>query len=188
MDGKYRISESEGIYFITFATIGWVDVFTRQRYRDIIIDSLNFCVEKKGFEIYSWVIMSNHVHMVCKSKTGNLSGIIRDFKGFTAKQILKSIMTEPESRREWMLTIFSIAGRNSSTNKYFQLWRHDNHAIEVYSNSVIDQKIDYIHSNPVRSGIVAQPEEYLYSSAIDYCGGKGLVKVEVMERSGYERI
>lgn len=188
MDGKYSISEPEGIYFLSFSTIGWVDVFTRKSYRDIVVDSLNFCIKNKGFVVYSWVIMSNHVHLVCKSKTGNLSGTIRDFKGFTAKQILKSIANDPESRREWMLTIFGMAGRNNASNKYFQLWRHDNHAIEVYSNLVIDQKIDYIHNNPVEAGIVSKPEDYLYSSACDYCEMKGLVDVEIMERSGVERI
>ncbi len=188
MDGKYSISEPHGIYFLSFATVGWVDVFTRQRYRDIVIDSLNFCVKNKGFIIYSWVIMSNHVHLVCKSKTGNLSGVIRDFKSFTAKQILKSIEQESESRREWMLTIFNIAGRNNSRNKYYQLWRHDNHAIEVFSNTVIDQKINYIHYNPVAEGIVSKQEYYVYSSATDYCGRKGLIEIELMESSGVERI
>ncbi|MFM7023235.1 MAG: REP-associated tyrosine transposase [Flavobacteriales bacterium] len=188
MDGKYRISEPEGIYFLSFSTIGWVDVFTRIRYRDIVVDSLNFCISNKGFVVYSWVIMSNHMHLVCKSTTGNLPGTIRDFKSYTAKQILKSIMNEPESRREWMLTIFNMAGRNNINNKDFQFWRHDNHAIEVYSNAVIDQKIDYIHNNPVEAGIVAKAEDYLYSSAGDYCEIKGLVNVEIMERSGVERI
>jgi putative transposase len=188
MDGKYKISELEGIYFITFSSVGWVDVFTRKRYRDIVVDSLNFCVEKKNFVIYAWVIMSNHVHLVCKSSNENLSGTIRDFKSFTAKAILNSITNDPESRREWMLTIFNMAGRNNSRNKNFQLWRQDNHAIEVYSNSVIDQKIDYIHNNPVTEGIVEHAEDYLYSSARDYCEIQGLIKVELMERSGVEKI
>ena len=186
MNGKYSISEADGIYFLSFATVGWVDVFTRERYRTIVVDSLNYCVVKKGLVIYSWVIMSNHVHLVCRASNANLSSIIRDFKSFTAKMILKSIKEEPESRREWMLTVFRLAGSNNSRNKEYQFWRQDNHAIEVYSNFVIDQKIEYIHQNPVVEGWVANAEEYLFSSAVDYAGMKGLVQVEVMNKSVYE--
>ena len=85
-----------------------------------------------------------------------------------------------------MLKFLSIAGSNNSRNKDFQFWRQDNHAIEVYSNFVIDQKIEYIHQNPVVEGWVANAEEYLYSSAVDYTGLKGLVQLEIMERSVYE--
>ena len=109
--------------------------------------------------------MSNHVHMVCQAKEGfKLSDTIRDFKKFTAKKILQTIQIEPESRREWMLVIFGKAGSSNPNNKTYQVWRRDNHPIELYTNSVIDQKIESIHVNPVRAGIVQNPEEYIYSS------------------------
>jgi putative transposase len=186
MDGKYKISNPEGIYFISFATVGWIDVFTRKNYRDIIVDSLNFCVEKKELILYGWVIMSNHLHLVCKAKQGNLSAILRDFKAHTAKAILAEIKTNPESRKEWMLAIFKTAGAHSTKNKEYQFWRHDNHPIEVFTNEVIDQKLEYLHNNPVKAGIVSKADDYVYSSAMDYCGMKGLVKIELMEDSRFE--
>lgn len=181
MDGNYRISDPEGIYFITFAVVDWIDVFTRNIYREIFVDSLNYCIDEKGLVVYAWVLMSNHVHLVSKAEEGNLSDVIRDLKRHTSKSILKSIEEEHESRRDWMLFQFSKAGTKNSNNKFFQFWQQDNHAIEVYSNAVIDQKIDYIHDNPVRNGLVSFPEHYVYSSAIDYCEEKGLVKVMRME-------
>jgi REP element-mobilizing transposase RayT len=176
---SYRIKNEEGLNFLTFATVGWVDVFTRKVYRDILIDSLNFCTKEKGLRIFSCVIMSNHIHMVCRAQEEyKLSEIIRDFKKFTAKQIIKAIQTEAESRREWMLAVFGKAGSSNPNNKIYQVWRQDNHPIELYTNSVINQKIEYIHMNPVRAGIVANSEDYLYSSARNYSDLESVFEIE----------
>lgn len=99
--GKYRILEQQGLNYLTLTIVGWIDIFSRQRYRDIVIESLKYCQEHKGLHINAYVIMSNHVHL-----------------------------------------------------------------------------------NPVRAGIVAEPEHYLYSSAINYAGGIGLLEVELMELMG----
>jgi len=76
---KYKINDPDGIYFITFATVEWIDVFTRKDYKDILVDSLAYCQKEKGLELYSWCLMSNHVHLIARSKTGDLSGTLRDF-------------------------------------------------------------------------------------------------------------
>ena len=75
MEGKHKFSNPEGIYFITFSVIGWIDIFTRNRYREIFVESLNYCIQNKGLTVYSWVLMSNHVHLVAKAEKGNLSDI-----------------------------------------------------------------------------------------------------------------
>ncbi|MCW3808111.1 transposase, partial [Marinilabiliaceae bacterium D04] len=81
-----------------------------------------------------------------------------------------------ESRREWLLEQFEKAGLKSSNVSKYQFWRHDNKPIELWSNKVIDEKINYIHNNPVEEGIVYKPEEYIYSSARDYAGEIGLIE------------
>ena len=125
--------------------------------------------------------MSNHVHCVLSCKENELSAVIRDFKTFTSKEILKSIKTEVgESRKDWMLELFKNKGLNNKRNKDYQFWKQDNHPVELYSNYFIDQKIEYIHQNPVVSGLVEKPEEYIYSSAKNYCGEEGLLKVEYL--------
>ncbi|WP_338394563.1 transposase [Fulvitalea axinellae] len=94
---------------------------------------------------------------------------IRDLKGFTSKKIHETLHnSKTESRKEWMLRAFRYAGKKNSNNKHFQLWRQDNHPIELFTPKVVRQKIKYIHENPVKAGIVSSPEHYLYSSAIDY--------------------
>ena len=181
MSRNYKIHDKEGIHFVTFATVSWVDVFTRQVYRDILLDSIRYCQKEKGLVVYSWCIMSNHVHMIVRSERGDLSGTLRDLKKFTAKKIIEAIRQENESRREWMLAIFQKAGRENSNNKDYQFWRQDNKPIEIYSNQGMDQKLQYVHDNAVESGLVENAEDYLYSSARDYAGKKGLWEIEFLE-------
>lgn len=180
MGHKYAITDKEGVYFITFATVGWVDVFTRKSYRDVLIANLRYCQEHKGLFIYAWCIMSNHIHMVVEAKAHNLSDILRDFKSYTAKLLLTTIQQPGESRKEWMLPLFRAAGEANPNNTTYQFWQQDNHYKEVYSKVFAFQKFDYIHNNPVEAGIVDKAEEYLYSSARDYHFGKagGLLKVK----------
>ncbi|MCH7535729.1 MAG: transposase [Bacteroidetes bacterium] len=160
---SYKIKDDTALYYLTFATVEWVDIFTRKRYKDIVVDSLKYCQQKKGLQLYSWVLMSNHVHMVARAEEGfKLSEIIRDFKRYTSVQIVKSMKQETESRRDWLLKLLQDSGKVKGQNH--QLWRNDNHPIELYSNDVIDQKINYIHQNPVVEGIVRDAEDYLYSS------------------------
>jgi len=181
MSRNYKIQNKEGIYFVTFATVGWVDVFTRKLYKDILLDSIKHCQKEKGLAVYGWCVMSNHVHMIVRSGTNDLSGTLRDLKKFTAKKLITTIKQENESRREWMLKIFETAGSKNSNNKTYQFWRQDNKPIEVFSNALIDQKLAYIHNNAVEGGIVENPEDYLYSSAGDYSGTKGLLDIEFLD-------
>ena len=108
--------------------------------------------------------------MLLRSGNSNLSNTIKEFKSFTAKQILKAIDTEAESRREWILNLFEFSAKQHKRNEKYQIWTHENHAEIVYGNQFMDSKINYIHENPVRAGIVERAEEYLYSSARNYAG------------------
>jgi len=179
MSRAYKFQNTEGLYFITFATVGWTDVFTRKIYRDILLESLRYCQNKKGLELFSWCVMSNHVHLIARAKEGFLlQNIMRDMKKHTSKEILKAIQENAEeSRKDWLLYIYKNAGAYNSNNENYQFWRQDNKPIELYSPEVIAQKLDYIHNNPVEAGIVDRPEDYVYSSARDYAEDKGLLDV-----------
>jgi REP element-mobilizing transposase RayT len=170
MSTGYQIKEQEALHYLTIQIVKWIDVFTRKAYRDIVIDSLRFCQEKKGLEIYAYVIMSNHIHLLVRSNIGRLSDTIREFKSFTAKQILQAVQSNSESRRDWMLNLFEFSAKQHKRNEQYQLWTHENHAEQIYSEAFVRQKIAYIHENPVRAGIVCHSEDYLYSSARNYAG------------------
>ena len=177
MSRNYKFHNPEGIYFISFAVVNWLDVFTRNEYKDILLDSLHYCQREKGMEVFAWCIMTNHVHLIFRSSGKHPPELlIGDFKRFTSKAVLKAIKENPqESRKEFLLQQFLQAGSQTSNVKTYQFWRHDNKPIELWSNKVIDEKLDYIHNNPVEEGIVFKAEDYRYSSAIDYAGEKGLL-------------
>lgn len=182
MSRKYRFGDKTSLHFVTYATVGWIDLFTRNEYKQIITASLQHCMQHKGLDVHAWCIMTNHVHLIISSRDKPLDTIIRDHKRHTSLQLRESIATIPESRREWMLELFGRAGRENSNNGGYQIWQQHNRPIELWSRDVILQKLEYIHSNPVKAGFVEQPEDWVWSSARDYAGIggalEGLVLIE----------
>ncbi len=177
MSTGYQIKEQDKLYFVTLQVVRWIDVFSRESYRKIIVENLIHCQQHKGLEIYGWVIMTNHVHLLVRSNKEPLSGILRDFKSFTSKKILEEIQNGQESRKDWMLNLFEFAAVKHKRNSVYQFWSHENHAEYIYSNKFMRQKLEYIHENPVRAGIVQKAEDYKYSSAGDYTDEEGLIPV-----------
>jgi putative transposase len=114
--------------------------------------------------VYAWVIMTNHCHLIISSSNFSLSDIIRDFKKFTAKKILKAIEDNPsESRKKWLLWLLKKDGHG-------WFWEEGYHGVEIFTRKFMDSKINYIHLNPVRAGYVEKEEEYMYSSAGEFYG------------------
>lgn len=182
MSSQYKIRDQSKLHFVTFTVIDWIDAFIRDEYRIILIDSIKYCQANKGLEVYAYCIMTSHVHMIIgTSGTNELNAIIRDLKSFTSRHIRKAMENSNhvlESRKNWMLKRMYIAGKYNPNNKDFQFWQQNNHPIELSTNEMIDQRLEYIHLNPVASGFVDVPEAWVYSSARDYAGiAKGLVEL-----------
>lgn len=177
MSRNYKFHNPNAAYFVSFAVVEWLPIFTKKEYIDIVLNCLRFCQKNKGMEIYSWIIMPNHMHLVFQSMDGQPPELLLgDFKRFTSNAIVKAIKENPEElNREFYLARFRVSASKSSNVKHHQFWRHDNRPIELWSNHVIAQKIRYIHNNPVAGGLVNYPEDYEYSSAVDYSGQKGLL-------------
>lgn len=183
MSDRYKVRESWMPHFITTTVVGWADALSREMYKEIIIDSLKYCREHKGLWIYAWVIMSNHIHLIVSaSGNGQLPDIVRDFKKFTSRALIKAINENPqESRKQWLMNMFRFAGSGNKANDVFQFWQQDYHPIALSSDLIITQRLNYLHENPVRAGIVWEPQHYKYSSAVDYYEQKpGLLNVELL--------
>lgn len=180
MSRKYKFHNKEGLYFVSFATVYWVDVFIREQYCQILLDSLDYCRKNKGMELYCWCIMPSHVHLIFRARDSNPDTLLGRLKEYTSKEVVKCIEGNlRESRREWLLELFSRAAQVSSNVKGRQFWQHHNKPIELWSPDVIDQKMEYIHNNPVAAGFVEEPWHWRYSSAVDYCTGKkGLLEMD----------
>ena len=178
MKEGYVVRDQTLPHYITATVVDWIDIFTRQTYRDSVIESLDYCIKNKAMILYGYVIMSIHIHLIIQSEDGKLSDLIRDFKKFTAKNILDKIQAVPESREEWMLERFKLAAEKHTRNQNYQFWQYGNHAEEIYNDKFMWSKLDYIHLNPVRAGLVEKASHYIYSSASNYINDNGLLQIE----------
>lgn len=183
MSTKYKATVPGKTYFVTIVAINWVDLFTRREQRMVLVDALNFCVEKKGLEINSYCIMPSHVHMICRVSDDSvpLANVMRDFKKFTSKKIIETVITETESRRDWLLPMFQQSCAHLKRKQTYKVWQTGYHAKVIETTYFGRQKLNYIHRNPVKDRIVDEPWEYVFSSARDYVGKPGLVKVTCLD-------
>ena len=168
-----------GVYFVSFATVNWIEVFTRQIYFDVLVDSINYCRMHKAMELFAYCFMPNHVHLVFRSVNEKPVELLRDFKKFAAKEVLKLIEINPqESKRELLLWLFERAGKKRGNISKYQFWQHHNKPIELWSDKVIKQKINYIHNNPVVSGFVSNAIDWKYSSARNFADDHTILTID----------
>jgi REP element-mobilizing transposase RayT len=182
MSRKYKFRDNEKLYFVSFAVVYWIDVFIRNEYKEVLLESLRFCQKEKGLEVYAWCIMTSHIHLIIGSNKKPLSDIMRDLKSHTSRELKKEILSHPqESRREWMLWMMKRAGLKNGNNKDFQFWQQHNHPLELDNNTIKDNTLEYIHNNTIEAGFVDKQEDYLYSSARDYMGIQGKLSINIIE-------
>lgn len=183
MSTKYKANELGKAYFVTLTVVNWIDVFTRLSQRYLLINSLRYCQREKGLEIYAYCIMPSHIHILCKAEENKpLSDVIRDFKKFTSRKIIENIITEKESRREWMLKLFSESCEHLARNQKYKVWQDGYHAEIMETPRFLYQKLNYIHNNPVVDKIVDFPEDYLFSSARNYAGMDSLLDIVILSQ------
>ena len=94
MSRKYKFHNRDGLYFISFATVNWIDVFMRQVYINVLAKSINYCRAEKATELY-YYFMSNHIHFIFRSANKDPSELLRDFKYHNSKKILEAIEINP---------------------------------------------------------------------------------------------
>ncbi len=178
MSSRYKFHNQNNLYFITPTVIRWVDTFTRDNYRNIFVENVNYCIEHKGLNVHAWVLMTNHAHLIVSTRGPRMEHIMRDLKKFTSKAITKKIEENGHESRDWMMKIFLFQGRINSNNERVQFWQNGDHPIELWNSVMIRQKIKYIHQNPVRAGFVAQPEDWRHSSIHAYMKNECLIKTD----------
>jgi putative transposase len=177
----------DACYFLTLNIVDKIDLFVRPAYKQVIADTLNNLIRTQGHHLYSWCLMSNHLHMVLRTKDGAAPAYFeRDFKKFTTPALLKTIEMEMDFRREWMLRRFEEYGKSLRLLEKYHLWQNCSSPLHIENDQprLLMDRIAHVHENPVREGIVDQPEAYLFSSARDYAGIRGLVAVKVVQPQG----
>lgn len=181
MSERYKFNDPEARYFISPTIVDWIDVFSKLPYQDIVLDALQHAIDTKGLVINAWVIMPSHLHLIVRaSSTHSLSDILREFKTFTNHAILKALMDGNDSRGKWILERFKLAAKGIKRVAFNKVWQDGNHPVLIDFMGYWQEKLHYLHHNPVKAGLVSEPAHYRLSSAIDYAGGKGLLPVELL--------
>jgi REP element-mobilizing transposase RayT len=164
MSERYKVIDSSIPNFITITVVDWVDLFIRPSYFRIIDDSLSYCIENKGLVVHAYVYMSSHLHSIVSSKGEELQNIIRDFKKFTSRELLKAINESSESRREWLLNKFSYAADRIKRGVNYKIWKNGFHPILLDTNVKLEQRLHYLHENPVSAELVYHERDWVNSS------------------------
>ena len=164
MSQRYKVIDSTVPTFVTITIIDWVDLFIRPTYFKILDDSLNYCIANKELTLQAYVYMSSHIHLIISSQENELQDIIRDFKKHTSKQFIKAIKESPESRREWLLAKFNYAAKRVKKGVNFKVWKDGFHPVILDTSKKIEQRINYIHYNPVASELVYHERDWKNSS------------------------
>ena len=179
MHRPWSFQHTGDLYFCTDVIVGWQCVFTSIEFFESIIDSLKYCQANKGLQLHGYVIMPNHLHTIISASKNNPSDIVRDFKRHTSKQI-SDLLNEKRNGR--LLRYFSSVADREGKGNAFKIWQSGSHPILIDSGDFFDQKLEYIHNNPVRKGYVESPEHWKYSSARDYVlNDHSIIAVNMLE-------
>lgn len=186
MKWKEKIYDEGACYFTTFNIVDWVDVFIRPVYKQTVVHTLNYFIETRKITVYSWCLMSNHLHLLAAPVQGSMAELEKDFKSFTTKKILEAIDTEPEIRKQWMMERFENFGNILGLNKKYHVWQNCSSPlyIDLKKTDLLLEHFEFIHGNPVRDKIVDIQAEYVYSSARDYAGIKGMINIQKLIHIG----
>ena len=166
MRSRYRINAENAAHFITSTVVEWLPVFTTSACCDILVRSFDYCRQHKGLRIYAWVILDNHFHAIVSGP--NLAETLRDLMKFTARQILDQLKLEG---RQWLLNQLAYFCAAHKRESVHQVWQEGVHPQSIASDEMMLQKLEYLHNNPVKRGLVASPEHWVYSSAHEWLPG-----------------
>ncbi|MCK4357751.1 MAG: transposase [Candidatus Cloacimonetes bacterium] len=175
MRSSYKFSEyGTELYFLTFTIVEWIPVFIRQKYCDIIVNNLQFYRKEQGLKIHYLVIMPEHIHIIVSSEN-DVRKIIQNFKSYTAKEIIQNLKHD---KRKWILNLLKYYKKKHKSESEYQVWQEGSHPEIITSTAMLNQKINYIHFNPVKAGFVTTPEQWRYSSAGYYDGNESIMEFD----------
>jgi len=163
MRDRYKFVEKDGIYFITSTIVEWLPIFTSETYFEIVIDSLKYCMNNMGLNLYAFVILDNHFHLI--SFSADMSKTVASLRKFTARKILDKLQMD---NKEWLLNQLAFYKKKNKIESDYQVWQEGVHPELIQNHEMFLQKIEYIHNNPVKRGLVDVPEHWRYSSARNY--------------------
>ncbi|TDA66208.1 MAG: hypothetical protein D9V45_04535 [Chloroflexi bacterium] len=166
---RYRIVDGVGVYFITFTIVDWLPVFVDETPITTLIDSLKYCIAHKNLRVNAYVIMPNHFHAIVFDAAFdplNLKRALTGFRKFSGRQLSDYVGFRYSS------AISSVLKNDELKDRERRFWQSGWHAEGIYSESFLEQKVNYLHWNPCRKGLVRSPQDWRYSSAAYWLDGK----------------
>ena len=162
---RYRADQNLP-YFCTITVLDWVPVLIEARYIEPLIESLTYCRTHKDLQLFAFVVMPNHLHMIAAAD--DLHAMVRDFKRFTSRCIHERLVAD---RRETILSWLDQGKQRARrVRDEFSFWEDGFHPQAIYTMPVFVQKLRYLHENPVRKGLAHSPQDWWFSSARWYAG------------------
>ena len=169
---RYKIKSNTHPHFITATTVNWIPVFAIPTAVEILYESLRYLQASDGLNLYGYVIMENHLHLIAAAS--DLSGVIRRFKSYTARRIIDFL---GENGYKGLLSQLNHFKSHHRIDSKSQLWQEGSHPKQIQNEDMMRQKLDYMHCNPVRRGYIDDPLAWRYSSARNYVKQEGLIEV-----------
>ena len=170
---RYKIYEPTHPHFITCTVLNWLPIFTNTQSVSIILDSLKHLQKSDNLKIYAYVILENHLHLIVQSD--DISKSIRNFKSFTAREIIKLLH---QKNATTLLTQFSFYKKAHKKDRTYQIWQEGYQPKLIQGDNMMIERIKYIHNNPVKRGYIEEDWHWRYSSASNYMGKSGLIEIE----------
>jgi putative transposase len=171
---RYTITEPDKPHFLTCTVVEWLPVFTRPETVEILLDCWRYQRENQGLKFYGYVILENHFHFIAQA--ANLNKCVSSFKSFTARKIIDTLK---QRNAKMLLKRLHYAKLAHKQDREYQFWQEGVHAELIFSETMLREKLDYIHANPVKRGYVNLPEHWRYSSASHYAGQAGLLEIDL---------
>ncbi|SMO76065.1 REP-associated tyrosine transposase [Gracilimonas mengyeensis] len=173
---RYKFHQNYYPYFITSSTVGGLPLFMNPFISKIILDALCYLQNENGVSLYGYVIMPNHLHLIAEDK--ELSGKLRAFKSFTGRTIVDYLLEKDSKSILRQLDSNKLKNHRDSDH---QVWQEGLHPKQIFSSKMFNQKMQYIHLNPVNAGFVENPAHWRLSSAINYQGDRGVIPITLFQ-------
>lgn len=159
---RYRIVAGVGLYYVTFTVVEWLPVFIDETACKILTDSLNFCRKSKCLGVNAYVIMPTHAHAILfdiEFNAERLKHTVDDMRKFTGRRLLDY------SAKHLPKCFTGEFQRHAGNDRDRRFWQPTQHPVGIFSGRFWKQKMDYLHHNPCRKGLVSRPEDWWFSSA-----------------------
>lgn len=173
---RFKIKEEYYPYFITTSVVEGLSLFADTELSGIVLEALTYLQEESNIKLYAYVLMHNHLHLIAEGE--DLSGKLRKLKSYTARKIIDVLK---ERNRALILRKLSMNKHDHHKDSEYQVWQEGFHPKQINSLTMMSQKIEYIHFNPVKASFVDKPEDWRCSSARNYCGLEGLIRVSLFQ-------